>query len=109
MALKARDGWPGFERVFDWSFYSQGTSDTTQASSDAFVAEALEFFGDPDPKGTWGYRFEGFHLSLNVTVVEGRWISVTPSFFGAIPAVVPGLTFHLPPDTGPTDTGHTES
>lgn len=46
-------------------------------------------FGTPSPKGTWGYRVEGFHLSLNVTVVEGRWISVTPSFFGAIPAVVP--------------------
>lgn len=46
-------------------------------------------FGDPAPGGTWGYRFEGFHLSLNVTVVKGRWISVTPSFFGAIPAIVP--------------------
>jgi Protein of unknown function (DUF3500) len=46
-------------------------------------------FGDPAPDGTWGYRVEGFHLSLNVTVVKGRWISVTPSFFGAIPAMVP--------------------
>lgn len=46
-------------------------------------------FGDPAPDGTWGYRVEGFHLSLNVTVVKGRWISVTPSFFGAIPATVP--------------------
>jgi hypothetical protein len=46
-------------------------------------------FGDPAPHGTWGYRVEGFHLSLNVTVVKGRWISVTPSFFGAIPATVP--------------------
>lgn len=46
-------------------------------------------FGDPDPNGTWGYRLEGFHLSINVTVVGGRWISVTPSFFGAIPATVP--------------------
>lgn len=47
-------------------------------------------FGDPSAKGgTWGYRVEGFHLSLNVTVVKGRWISVTPSFFGAIPATIP--------------------
>lgn len=46
-------------------------------------------FGTPSPQGTWGYRVEGFHLSLNVTVVKGRWISVTPSFFGAIPATVP--------------------
>jgi len=46
-------------------------------------------FGNPAPDGTWGYRVEGFHLSLNVTVVSGRWISVTPSFVGAIPATVP--------------------
>jgi hypothetical protein len=46
-------------------------------------------FGDPAPNETWGYRVEGFHLSLNVTIVAGRWISVTPSFFGAIPATVP--------------------
>lgn len=49
----------------------------------------ITIFGNPAPNGTWGYRFEGFHLSLNVTVVMGRWISVTPSFFGAIPAIVP--------------------
>ncbi|MFT5465611.1 MAG: hypothetical protein ACI8UO_000706 [Verrucomicrobiales bacterium] len=46
-------------------------------------------FGTPEPEGTWGYRVEGFHLSLNVTVIEGRWISATPSFFGAIPATLP--------------------
>lgn len=48
MAQMARDGWRETERVFDWSFYSQGTSETTQASADAFVAKALEFFGDPE-------------------------------------------------------------
>ena len=37
----------GAERVYAWSFYSQGTSDN--ASSDQFVAAALEWFGDPDP------------------------------------------------------------
>jgi hypothetical protein len=49
----------------------------------------VTIFGTPSPEGTWGYRFEGFHLSLNVTIVKGRWISVTPSFMGAIPATVP--------------------
>jgi hypothetical protein len=46
MNRKAADSWPGFERVFDWSFYSQGTSEQGSASADAFVAEALTFFGD---------------------------------------------------------------
>jgi hypothetical protein len=48
----------------------------------------VTIFGAPSADGTWGYRFEGFHLSLNVTIVRGRWISVTPSFIGAIPATV---------------------
>jgi tetratricopeptide (TPR) repeat protein len=48
MARMARDGWRGAERVFDWSFYSQGTREQGAASADAFIAKALEFFGDPD-------------------------------------------------------------
>ena len=31
---------------FDWSFYSQGSSDASNASADAFVDAALRFFGD---------------------------------------------------------------
>lgn len=67
--LKANDKSPNVHRDSDQYFFT--------------------IFGDPSPDGTWGYRVEGFHLSLNVTVVKGRWISVTPSFFGAIPAIVP--------------------
>lgn len=44
-------------------------------------------FGEPSEKGTWGYRFEGHHISLNWTVVNGR-IASSPSFFGANPAEV---------------------
>lgn len=46
-------------------------------------------FGDPGGPEPWGWRVEGHHLSLNTTVVDGRKISVTPSFFGANPARVP--------------------
>jgi len=48
MARMARDGWRGAERVFDWSFYSQGTREQGAASADTFIANALEFFGDPE-------------------------------------------------------------
>jgi len=48
MARMAREGWRGAERVFDGSFYSQGTSETTAASSDVFVAKALGFLGDSE-------------------------------------------------------------
>jgi hypothetical protein len=45
----AAKGWPGVERYFDWSFYSQGTGESRQTSSDLFIQNALTFFGDPDP------------------------------------------------------------
>ena len=45
-------------------------------------------FGTPDKAGTWGWRFEGHHLSLNFSLVNGRIFSVTPSFWGASPAKV---------------------
>jgi LmbE family N-acetylglucosaminyl deacetylase/class 3 adenylate cyclase/tetratricopeptide (TPR) repeat protein len=47
MARKAMANWPGFERVFDWSFSIQGTREQGAMSADAFIAAALEFFGDP--------------------------------------------------------------
>jgi tetratricopeptide (TPR) repeat protein len=46
MARQSAAGWPSFERVFDWSFYSQGTREQGAASADPFIAKALEFFGD---------------------------------------------------------------
>ncbi len=48
MARFARRNWDGVDGYFDWSFYSQGTRDQSAASGDAFVAKALEHFGDPE-------------------------------------------------------------
>ncbi|MEW6207057.1 MAG: hypothetical protein AB1631_01725 [Acidobacteriota bacterium] len=44
----ARDGFRGAERVYGWSFYSQGTSERA-ASADLFIDQALRWFGDTDP------------------------------------------------------------
>ena len=44
-----RDNYRGAERVFGWSFYSQGAAEGRQVSADQFIAAALEWFGDPDP------------------------------------------------------------
>ena len=68
--------------------YLKETDETPNAHRDSNMFH-ITIFGKPAPEATWGYRVEGFHLSLNVTVVRGRWISVTPSFFGVIPATVP--------------------
>lgn len=48
----AYQGWPGCDAAFAWSFYSQGTREDTQASSDTFLAEALRFFGDEETAGS---------------------------------------------------------
>ncbi|TFG50128.1 MAG: toll/interleukin-1 receptor domain-containing protein [Anaerolineales bacterium] len=45
----AADNYRGARRVFAWSFFSQGTNESV-TSADLFIAEALDWFGDPDPK-----------------------------------------------------------
>ena len=45
-------------------------------------------FGDPADEGNWGWRVEGHHLSLNVTIQDGEVISTSPTFMGANPARV---------------------
>ena len=44
-----QDNFRGAERVFGWSFYSQGAAEGKQASADQFIASALKWFGDPEP------------------------------------------------------------
>ena len=46
-------------------------------------------FGTPEAGGTWGWRWEGHHLSLHYTIVDGEITVSTPTFLGANPATVP--------------------
>ena len=54
----AHQDWPGCDAVFAWSFYSQGTREQTAVSSDAFLAEALTFFGDAAMAGSAAGAFD---------------------------------------------------
>ncbi|MDQ3580800.1 MAG: ATP-binding protein, partial [Pseudomonadota bacterium] len=54
----AHQDWPGCDAVFAWSFYSQGTREQTAVSSDAFLAEALGFFGDAEMAGSAAGAFD---------------------------------------------------
>jgi len=45
-------------------------------------------FGEPAATGTWGWRYEGHHLSLNYTIVDGAKVAVTPSFFASNPGEI---------------------
>ncbi len=47
---------------------------------------SVTVFGEPG-RSTWGWRFEGHHVSINVSVVDGA-ISSAPLFLGANPAEV---------------------
>ena len=47
----------------------------------------VSIFGTPG-RFPWGWRFEGHHLSLNVTLADAGHISATPFFVGAHPATV---------------------
>ncbi len=48
----------------------------------------ISIFGQPTPHGTWAWRCEGHHLSINVTIKEGKMMAVTPTFFGTNPGKV---------------------
>ncbi|MFM2179450.1 MAG: hypothetical protein RL015_3548 [Verrucomicrobiota bacterium] len=48
----------------------------------------VSIFGTPDAKGTWGWRIEGHHLSLNFTIKDGELLRATPTFFGTNPGEV---------------------
>nr|WP_201749523.1 DUF3500 domain-containing protein [Micromonospora sp. 4G51] len=52
-------------------------------SGDYWVA----LFGDPAADDRWGWRIEGHHLSVSMTVVADQ-VSPAPLFFGANPATV---------------------
>lgn len=45
----------------------------------------VSIFGTPDVKGTWGWRLEGHHMSLNFTIKDGRLLRATPAFMGSNP------------------------
>jgi len=45
-------------------------------------------FGEPAEGNTWGWRYEGHHISQNWTVVNGTRVSSSPQFFGTNPAEV---------------------
>jgi hypothetical protein len=56
----------------------------------------LTIFGQPAASDTWGWSFEGHHLSLNFVIRDGAVVSDTPSFWGANPA-----TLHIYVPGGP--------
>jgi hypothetical protein len=112
---KARNGLPYKEmtpaqRNLAWAFLSTGLSHhgftkAQQIMSLEDVLKAIEpgppktpardaemyyftVFGTPDAKGTWGWRVEGHHLSINFTIAGGKAVTAAPTFMGDNPGEV---------------------
>jgi hypothetical protein len=47
----------------------------------------VSVFGTPADKGAWGWRFEGHHISLHFTMLDGKPVA-SPTFAGTNPAEV---------------------
>lgn len=47
----------------------------------------VAFYGDPEKDKLWAWSFEGHHLSLNFSIVNGK-VSIAPRFMGASPATI---------------------
>ncbi len=48
----------------------------------------VSVFGTPSTDGTWAWRFEGHHLSMHFTIIDGGITVSAPTFFAASPAEV---------------------
>ena len=48
----------------------------------------VSVFGTPSTDGSWAWRFEGHHLSLHFTIIDGAITVSTPTFLAASPAEV---------------------
>ena len=48
----------------------------------------FSIFGEASTEGTWGWRLEGHHLAVNVTMTDGRIAASSPAFMGSNPAEV---------------------
>ncbi|MEM6376882.1 MAG: DUF3500 domain-containing protein [Bacteroidota bacterium] len=48
---------------------------------------SISIYGNPRKDSLWAWSFEGHHLSLNFTILNGK-IAASPRFFGANPATI---------------------
>ncbi len=60
------------------------TGDSIMRDSDKY---SVAFYGNPEKDSLWSWSFEGHHLSLNFTILNGM-TSIAPRFLGASPATI---------------------
>lgn len=107
-ARRARHGWQGARRVFEWSFYSQGTSAQSSASADDFFNAAFAWFDKtqevPKDSATKGAKLaEMIVAERTLLVLDGTEpLQQPPGGFGgefkepSMKALLRGLARHNP-------------
>lgn len=60
------------------------TGDSIMRNPDKY---SVAFYGNPEKDSLWSWSFEGHHLSLNFTILNGK-TSIAPRFLGSSPATI---------------------
>ena len=78
---------PGYTKVVSVMAMEHVLRALAPELADLFDPERYCFkvFGSPEAR-VWGWQIAGHHVSLNFTVVDGRYVSPTPCMLGAQPA-----------------------
>jgi hypothetical protein len=78
---------PGYTKVVSVMAMEHVLRALTPDAADLFNPERYCFKVSGTPgENAWGWQFAGHHVSLNFTVVNGRYISPTPCLLGSEPA-----------------------
>ena len=85
--IRAGTSLPGYAKVVSVMAMEHVLRALAPAAADLFDPEryCLRVFGSPGDQ-VWGWQLAGHHVSLNFTIVGGRYVSPTPCLLGAEPA-----------------------
>src|SRR5579863_6285911 len=85
--IAASTSLPGYAKVVSVMAMEHVLRALAPGLADLFNPERYSFkvFGSPGQE-VWGWQVAGHHVSLNFTVVDGRWVAPTPCMLGAEPA-----------------------
>ena len=85
--IAAGTSMPGYAKVVSVMAMEHVLRALRPELADLFDPEryCFKIFGSPDDQA-WGWQLAGHHVSLNFTVVDGRYVSPTPCLLGAEPA-----------------------
>jgi hypothetical protein len=76
-----------YKEVYERKLISDDIYEEIKALQWDFVNYFIALWGKPDKTEPWGFKFEGHHISINLSVT-GEQYSLTPLFLGTDPAEV---------------------